>query len=78
MAFTVIATTFALIAVFLPTAFMAGIRAKFFTQFGWAAVLAIFASLMVVARMLTPMMAAHILKPKPHATTADGPVMTRY
>ncbi|MBL8521679.1 MAG: efflux RND transporter permease subunit [Betaproteobacteria bacterium] len=73
----VIATTFALIAVFLPTAFMAGIPGKFFKQFGWAAVLAIFASL-VVARMLTPMMAAYILKPKPHVETADGPVMTRY
>ncbi len=58
----VIATTFTLIAVFLPTAFMAGIPGKFFKQFGWTASLAVFASL-VVARMLTPMMAAYILKP---------------
>jgi multidrug efflux pump subunit AcrB len=58
----VIATTFTLIAVFLPTAFMSGIAGKFFKQFGWTASLAVFASL-VVARMLTPMMAAYLLKP---------------
>lgn len=58
----VIATTFTLIAVFLPTAFMSGIAGRFFKQFGWTASLAVFASL-VVARLLTPMMAAYILKP---------------
>ncbi len=58
----VIATTFTLIAVFLPTAFMSGIPGKFFKQFGWTASLAVFASL-VVARLLTPMMAAYIMKP---------------
>ena len=57
----VIATTFTLIAVFLPTAFMSGIPGKFFKQFGWTASLAVFASL-VVARMLTPMMAAYIMQ----------------
>ncbi len=58
----VIATTFTLIAVFLPTAFMAGIVGQFFVQFGWTAAIAVFFSL-VVARMLTPMMAAYLLKP---------------
>jgi len=58
----VIATTFTLIAVFLPTAFMSGVAGKFFKQFGWTASLAVFASL-VVARVLTPMMAAYLLKP---------------
>jgi multidrug efflux pump subunit AcrB len=57
----VIATTFTLIAVFLPTAFMAGVPGKFFVNFGWTAAIAVFFSL-VVARMLTPMMAAYILK----------------
>ncbi|WP_296508840.1 efflux RND transporter permease subunit [Rhodoferax sp.] len=63
----VVATTFTLIAVFLPTAFMSGIPGKFFKQFGWTAALAVFASL-VVARVLTPMMAAYIMKrsPRPH------------
>jgi multidrug efflux pump subunit AcrB len=58
----VIATTFTLIAVFLPTAFMSGVAGKFFKQFGWTAALAVFASL-VVARVLTPMMAAYLLRP---------------
>ena len=58
----VIATTFTLVAVFLPTAFMSGIAGKFFVQFGWTAAIAVFVSL-VVARMLTPMMAAYLLKP---------------
>jgi multidrug efflux pump subunit AcrB len=58
----VIATTFTLIAVFLPTAFMSGVAGKFFVQFGWTAAIAVFFSL-VVARLLTPMMAAYILKP---------------
>ncbi|MBK9624047.1 MAG: efflux RND transporter permease subunit [Rhodocyclaceae bacterium] len=73
----VIATTFALVAVFLPTAFMGGIPGKFFKQFGWTAVLAILASLMV-ARLLTPMMAAYLLKPPKTLEHADTPAMTKY
>jgi multidrug efflux pump subunit AcrB len=73
----VIATTFTLVAVFLPTAFMAGIAGKFFKQFGWTAALAVLASLLV-ARMLTPMMAAYMLKPAQPRPGGDGPVMRRY
>ena len=73
----VIATTFALVAVFLPTAFMSGIPGLFFKQFGWTAVLAVLASL-VVARLLTPMMAAYILKPLAHKEEQDSWLMTRY
>ena len=75
----VIATTFALVAVFLPTAFMAGVPGKFFKQFGWTAVLAILASLLV-ARLLTPMMSAYIMKAVPSSASeqADGWVMRRY
>ena len=69
----VVATTFALVAVFLPTAFMSGIPGKFFKQFGWTAVLAIMASL-VVARLLTPMMAAYLLKPKKASGTGTAPL----
>jgi multidrug efflux pump subunit AcrB len=58
----VIATSFTLIAVFLPTAFMSGVPGKFFVQFGWTAAIAVFFSL-VVARLLTPMMAAYVLRP---------------
>jgi multidrug efflux pump subunit AcrB len=73
----VIATTFALVAVFLPTAFMGGVPGLFFKQFGWTAVIAVLASL-VVARLLTPMMAAYILKPAVHKEEKDGWIMTRY
>ena len=73
----VIATTFSLVAVFLPTAFMGGISGKFFKQFGWTAVLAILASL-VVARLLTPMMAAYLLKPAKHREEKDSALMRRY
>ncbi|TFW28522.1 efflux RND transporter permease subunit [Massilia horti] len=73
----VIATTFSLVAVFLPTAFMSGIVGKFFKQFGWTATLAILASLLV-ARLLTPMMAAYLLKPAKQREEKDGPLMRRY
>lgn len=72
----VIATTFTLIAVFLPTAFMSGIAGKFFKEFGWTASIAVFASL-VVARILTPMMAAYMLKPLV-ASDRDPAWLTRY
>lgn len=72
----VIATTFTLIAVFLPTAFMGGVPGKFFVQFGWTAAIAVFFSL-VVARMLTPMMAAYILR-KPKREHADAKWLTIY
>ena len=72
----VVATTFTLVAVFLPTAFMSGIVGKYFKQFGWTAAIAVTASL-VVARLLTPMMAAYLLKPIVHAKK-DSRLMTRY
>ncbi|MDR2839603.1 MAG: efflux RND transporter permease subunit [Azonexus sp.] len=72
----VIATTFTLIAVFLPTAFMGGVAGKFFVQFGWTAAIAVFFSL-VVARMLTPMMAAYLLQP-PKKTVSPPRWLDRY
>ena len=72
----VIATTLALVAVFLPTAFMGGVPGLFFKQFGWTAVLAILASLMV-ARLLTPMMAAYLLKPHAPPAPVDGVAVPR-
>ncbi|WP_257389392.1 efflux RND transporter permease subunit, partial [Tahibacter caeni] len=57
----VVATTFTLIAVFVPTSLMGGIVGRYFVQFGWTAAVAVFFSL-VVARLLTPMLAAYFLK----------------
>jgi multidrug efflux pump subunit AcrB len=73
----VVATTFTLIAVFLPTAFMGGIVGQFFRQFGWTAALSIFASLMV-ARLITPMMAAYILRPEKKHVEKQSALMDRY
>lgn len=73
----VVATTFTLIAVFLPTAFMGGIVGQFFRQFGWTAALSIFASLMV-ARLITPMMAAYILRPEKKHVEKQSALMTHY
>ena len=72
-----VATTFTLIAVFLPTAFMGGIVGQFFRQFGWTAALSIFASLMV-ARLITPMMAAYILRPEKKHVEKQSTMMKYY
>ncbi|MGR9299695.1 efflux RND transporter permease subunit (plasmid) [Rhizobium leguminosarum] len=72
----VIATTFTLVAVFLPTAFMSGIPGLIFRQFGITAAVAVLVSL-VVARLLTPMMAAYFMKAHP-TEKKDGRVMRAY
>ena len=72
----VIATSMTLAAVFVPVAFMPGIAGKFFREFGWTAATAVLFSLLV-ARLLTPMMAAYQLKP--HVPEArESPLMRRY
>ncbi len=73
----VVATTFTLIAVFLPTAFMGGVVGQFFRQFGWTAAIAIFASLLV-ARLITPMMAAYILRPEKQRVEKQSKTMDWY
>ncbi len=72
----VIATTLTLVAVFLPTAFMSGIPGLIFRQFGVTAAVAVLASL-VVARLLTPMMAAYMMKAHP-VEAKDGRIMRAY
>ena len=77
IALAVIATTFALVAVFFPTAAMSGIPGLFFRQFGWTAVVAVLASLLV-ARLLTPMLAVFFLKSHTHQEQPEGKTMRRY
>jgi len=72
----VVATSLTLVAVFLPTAFMGGIPGKFFKQFGWTAAIAVLFSLLV-ARLLTPMMAAYMMKPQAEEKE-DGRIMRTY
>ncbi len=75
--FAVIATTFTLVAIFLPTAFMGGVIGKYFKQFGITAAVAIMGSL-VVARLLTPMMSAYLLKPHDEGVEKTSPLMQSY
>ena len=72
----VIATSLTLAAVFVPVAFMPGIAGKFFREFGWTAATAVLFSLLV-ARLLTPMMAAYVLKAQPE-THRETKLMTWY
>jgi multidrug efflux pump subunit AcrB len=58
----VVATTFTLCAVFIPVAFMDGMPGQFFKPFAFTATVAVLFSLLV-ARMLTPMMASKYMKP---------------
>ncbi len=58
----VVATTLTICAVFIPVAFMSGIAGEFFGPFSFTVVVAVLCSLLV-ARTLTPMMAAYFLKP---------------
>lgn len=63
----VVATTMAIVVVFTPVSFMPGIPGQFFKEFGLTVSVAVLFSLLV-ARMLTPLLAAYFLKPtaKPH------------
>ena len=57
----VMATTFAIVGIFLPVAFMKGIIGRFFLQFALTIVFAVLVSLLV-SFTLTPMMASIFLK----------------
>jgi HAE1 family hydrophobic/amphiphilic exporter-1 len=63
----VIATTATIMVVFLPVSFMGGVPGQFFRQFGITVAVAVFFSLLV-ARLITPMMAAYLLKSHPEET----------
>ncbi|MDW9894633.1 MMPL family transporter [Sinorhizobium meliloti] len=58
----VIATTFTIIAVFVPVSFMPGIPGQYFIQFGLTVAVSVFFSLLV-ARLITPVMAAYLMEP---------------
>ncbi len=58
----VMATTLAIVAIFLPVAFMKGIVGRFFLQFALTVVFSVMVSLFV-SFTLTPMMASRYLKP---------------
>lgn len=65
----VMATTLSIVAVFAPVGFMDGMIGSFFKQFGLTVSVAVLVSLLI-ARTLTPMLAAYFLKPM-EATHVD-------
>lgn len=73
----VVATTAVICAVFLPVSFMGGTSGQFFMEFGVTVAVAAFFSL-VVARLLTPLIAAYCLKAPAHHTDAAGLWTLRY
>ena len=75
----VVATSMTIIAVFVPVSFMSGITGQFFREFGLTVAASVFFSLLV-ARLISPLIAAYTLKPMPNSIHArpDGPIMTGY
>nr|WP_067290121.1 efflux RND transporter permease subunit [Marinobacterium profundum] len=61
----VVATTLTIVVVFLPVSLMGGFAGQFFKEFGFTVALSVLFSLLV-ARLLTPLLAAYFLKPATH------------
>ena len=76
----VIATTFTIVAVFMPVSFMPGIPGQYFRQFGLTVAISVLFSLLV-ARLITPLMAAYLMRAKDaagHDDHKDGLFMRGY
>ena len=72
---TVIAISFSIVAVFAPVSFMGGIPGQYFKQFGLTVAVSVLFSLLV-ARIITPMMAAYLMRGTVHGTEGrDGFIM---
>ncbi|GAA0631622.1 efflux RND transporter permease subunit [Sphingomonas ursincola] len=77
--FAVVAITATIVAIFLPVSFIGGVVGQYFEQFGITVAVAVLASLLV-ARLVTPLMAAYIMQPKskPHAAPKPSGLKARY
>ncbi len=73
----VIAITFTIVAVFAPVSFMGGIAGQYFRQFGLTVAVAVLISLLV-ARLITPMLAAYFMRPHKHEEEREGLIMRAY
>ena len=73
----VIAISFTIVAIFSPVSFMGGIAGQYFRQFGLTVAIAVLISLLV-ARLITPMMAAYLMRPVPQEHEGEGFVMRAY
>jgi HAE1 family hydrophobic/amphiphilic exporter-1 len=70
------ATTFTIVAVFIPVAFMSGIVGRFFYQFGITVAVSVLVSLFV-AFTLTPMLASRWLRPQDEDLSNEGNILRR-
>jgi multidrug efflux pump subunit AcrB len=73
----VIAITFTIVAVFVPVSFMGGIVGQYFKQFGMTVAVAVLFSLLV-ARLITPMLAAYFMRSHGHEEELSGPILRAY
>ncbi|SEN32043.1 hydrophobe/amphiphile efflux-1 (HAE1) family protein [Paracoccus alcaliphilus] len=74
---TVIAISLSIVAVFAPVSFMGGIAGQYFKQFGLTVAVSVLFSLLV-ARIITPMMAAYLMRGTVAAEDQqDGFIMRR-
>jgi hydrophobe/amphiphile efflux-1 (HAE1) family protein len=73
----VIAITLTIVAIFAPVSFMPGVAGQYFRQFGLTVAVAVLFSLLV-ARLITPMMAAYLMREVKHEEQRDGWLMRGY
>ena len=73
----VIAISLTIVAVFVPVSFMSGIAGQYFKQFGLTVAAAVIFSLLV-ARLITPLLAAYFLKAHPEPDNREGALMRTY
>jgi HAE1 family hydrophobic/amphiphilic exporter-1 len=73
----VIAISLTIVAIFSPVSFMGGIAGQYFRQFGLTVAIAVLISLLV-ARLITPMMAAYLMRPVKEEHEGNGLVMRAY
>ncbi|HLN11131.1 MAG TPA: efflux RND transporter permease subunit, partial [Xanthobacteraceae bacterium] len=73
----VIAISITIVAIFMPVSFMAGIAGQYFRQFGLTVAIAVLFSLLV-ARFITPIAAAYLLRAHDAPVPRDGAIMRFY
>lgn len=73
----VVATTMTIVAMFMPVSFMGGIAGQYFRQFGLTVAIAVTFSLLV-ARLITPLLAAYFLRDPQHRVEGQSVIMGCY
>ena len=73
----VIAISMTIVAVFAPVSFMSGIAGQYFRQFGLTVAVSVLFSLLV-ARLITPVMAAYFMRSHPAPIADESPVLRLY